>query len=178
MLDAIGLSALNVVKPSQPQIEALAAGKFADRRVNHAHGGASASAPDLPPGVAGGGFRVVTGRRKVGQGQQAYDAAVAALKRFDQLQLGWNFTTRPAASAGAALCSATQTFVPWFVLPAQVQYANEEPRARLADGGEGEGFLRRYLTAPKRLPLLGGRGCSGGDTWGEKETRRTLCTHM
>lgn len=36
------------------------------RQCNHAHAGASASAPDLPAEVEGGGFMVTTNRRKVG----------------------------------------------------------------------------------------------------------------
>ncbi len=36
------------------------------RQCNHAHAGASASAPDLPAEVKGGGFMVTTNRRKVG----------------------------------------------------------------------------------------------------------------
>lgn len=33
---------------------------------------------------------------------------------------GWNCTTTPAMRNGATICSATQTVVPWSVLPAQV----------------------------------------------------------
>jgi len=33
---------------------------------------------------------------------------------------GWNCTTAPAMQNGATICSATQTVVPWSVLPAQV----------------------------------------------------------
>jgi hypothetical protein len=42
------------------------------------------------------------------------------------LQLpSWNCTTTPAMKVGTTICSATQTVVPWSVLPARVTYMNE-----------------------------------------------------
>lgn len=43
-------------------------------------------------------------------------------------------TTKPAVKAGVTICSATQTVVPWSVLPAQVVYCKEES----ADFGPGD----------------------------------------
>lgn len=62
---------------------------------------------------------------QVGSGQEAYKAAVAAIKEWGHLQLGWNMTTTPAMAAGTTICSATQTVVPWSVLPARVTYVKE-----------------------------------------------------
>lgn len=122
----LGLSALRFVKPTLAEIEALVEGEFKGRELNHPHAGASATAPDLPPAVATGGFMLTSNRRRIGTGKAAYDSAVNAVKRWEQLQLSWNFTTTPAVEAGARICSATQTVVPWSVLPAQVVYAREE----------------------------------------------------
>ena len=38
---------------------------------------------------------------------------------------GWNMTTTPSMQVGSTVCSATQTVVPWSVLPARVTYMNE-----------------------------------------------------
>jgi hypothetical protein len=51
--------------------------------------------------------------------------------------VGWNSTTKPDMRPGTTICSATQTVVPWSVLPAQVVYCKEEA-ANLRDGGKGE----------------------------------------
>jgi uncharacterized protein (UPF0548 family) len=75
------------------------------RELNHPHAGASATAPDLPPAVATGGFMLTSNRRRIGTGKAAYDSAVNAVKRWEQLQLSWNFTTTPAVEAGARICS-------------------------------------------------------------------------
>ena len=135
---------------------------------------------------------------QIGEGKAVYDAAVAALKAWEHLQLGallllppvvlllppvvlllppvvdpdaawcppsnpnppllpptsplsdsllppcsapcttgWNSTTTPPAKVGATLCSATQTVVPWSVLPAQVVYSKEgTAQFGLGDSGE------------------------------------------
>lgn len=44
---------------------------------------------------------------------------------FCHICTGWNCTTNPAMKVGATICSATQTVVPWSVLPARVTYMNE-----------------------------------------------------
>ena len=49
---------------------------------------------------------------------------------------GWNCTTAPSQKAGATLCSATQTVVPWSVLPAQVTYCSEGA-AQFGPGNKG-----------------------------------------
>jgi hypothetical protein len=41
------------------------------------------------------------------------------------VRAGWNCTTNPSMKVGATICSATQTVVPWSVLPARVTYMNE-----------------------------------------------------
>lgn len=38
------------------------------------------------------------------------------------------------------MCCATQTFVPWFVLPAVVTYVTDEPSAALPGGEKGRRF--------------------------------------
>ncbi|GAB4814132.1 hypothetical protein N2152v2_001178 [Parachlorella kessleri] len=79
---------------------------------------------------------------KVGTGRKVYDAAIQAIKDWEHLQLGWNVTTQPALKPGATICSATQTVVPWSVLPAQVVYC-KEGAASLGAGNKG----RRFSTA-------------------------------
>ncbi|KAL4427456.1 hypothetical protein ABPG77_000745 [Micractinium sp. CCAP 211/92] len=137
--DPSGLSSLRFGKPTPADMEVLMQ-EWQGRQCNHAHAGASASAPDLPAEVKGGGFMVTTGRRKVGQGRAAYDAAVRAVQSWQHLQLGWNCTTEPAQQVGAVICSATQTVVPWSVLPAQVTYCREEAAA-FGPGDEGRRFV-------------------------------------
>lgn len=96
------------------------------RDCNHSFAGASANAPDLPEEVTGGGFMITKTRRQVGNGPQDYKAAVDAVKQWAHLQLpSWNCTTTPAMKVGTTICSATQTVVPWSVLPARVTYMNE-----------------------------------------------------
>lgn len=73
---------------------------------------------------------------QVGTGQAAYKAAVDVIKQWAHLQLGWNMTTTPSMKVGTTICSATQTVVPWSVLPARVTYMNEG--AATFDGGKGE----------------------------------------
>lgn len=64
--------------------------------------------------------------------QRAVMRAVVLLQASEQCLLvrllpppaccsGWNCTTQPAMKNGAVICSATQTVVPWSVLPAQVR---------------------------------------------------------
>lgn len=124
--DVLGISALRLLKPAADEIESLAAGEFSSRGINHGDAGASIAAPDLPKSVRDRGYMITTNRKKIGEGKKVYDAAVAAVKAWEQLQLGWNFTTKPAVSPGSKICSATQTVVPWSVLPAQVVYARDE----------------------------------------------------
>ncbi|KAI8471612.1 MAG: hypothetical protein J3K34DRAFT_520428 [Monoraphidium minutum] len=138
-VDTIGFSALRLLKPSPSEIEELVATSFSGRAVNHPDAGASASAPDLPADVMGRGYMITTNRRKIGEGQKVYDAAVAAIKAWEQVQLGWNFTTKPPVKEGAKLCSATQTVVPWSVLPAQVVYSGDEA-ADFGGGDKGRRF--------------------------------------
>ncbi|KIY99763.1 hypothetical protein MNEG_8198 [Monoraphidium neglectum] len=109
------------------------------RQVNHVDAGASVTAPDLPPAVKDRGYMITTNRRKVGEGQKVYDAAVAAIQKWEQLQLGWNFTTKPAVKTGTKICSATQTVIPWTVLPAQVVYSQDEA-ADFGGGDKGRRF--------------------------------------
>lgn len=53
---------------------------------------------------------------------------------------GWNCTTNPAMKVGVTICSATQTVVPWSVLPARVTYMNEG--SEQFDDGSGEEVWR------------------------------------
>ncbi|PSC67147.1 hypothetical protein C2E20_9158 [Micractinium conductrix] len=117
--------------------------QWQSRACNHEFAGESINAPDnLPAGIKQGGFMVTTNRKKVQRwqrggpklvhgsladwrGQRTYDAAVKAIKAWQHLQLGWNCTTGPAQRPGVVICSATQTVVPWSVLPAQVTYSTE-----------------------------------------------------
>ncbi|PSC68732.1 hypothetical protein C2E20_7698 [Micractinium conductrix] len=100
--------------------------QWQSRACNHEFAGESINAPDnLPAGIKQGGFMVTTNRKKIGEGQRTYDAAVKAIKAWQHLQLGWNCTTGPAQRPGVVICSATQTVVPWSVLPAQVTYSTE-----------------------------------------------------
>lgn len=58
------------------------------------------------------------------------------MKQWAHLQLpSWNCTTTPAMKVGTTICSATQTVVPWSVLPARVTYINEG--AEEFEGGTG-----------------------------------------
>jgi hypothetical protein len=60
---------------------------------------------------------------------------VQAVKLWAHLQLGWNMTTTPAMAVGATICGATQTVLPWSVLPARVSYLDEGPVS--CEGGTG-----------------------------------------
>ncbi|WIA39695.1 hypothetical protein OEZ86_005758 [Tetradesmus obliquus] len=112
--------------------------EWTSRDCNHDFAGASVSAPDLPAGVQNGGFMITKTRKQVGSGQDVYKAAVDAVKNWAHLQLGWNCTTNPAMKVGATICSATQTVVPWSVLPARVTYMNEG--SEQFDNGPGKRF--------------------------------------
>lgn len=57
-----------------------------------------------------------------------------------QLAAGWNCTTSPPMAPGATICSATQTVVPWSVLPAQVIYCEEAAADFGSAGGQGESW--------------------------------------
>jgi hypothetical protein len=202
------------------------------RQLNHPDAGASVNAPDLPASVKDGGYMFTTSRKQIGSGKAAYDAAVGAIKSWDQMQLGgscssysrgrwskglyvvrqpagahitlimpvfssfihlpgWNFTTKPPVAAGTKICSvraavmfppwnpppatrqhltaktrrlsnhqptvdrqATQTVIPWSVLPAQVVYQREEA----ADFGGGDKGARRG--AGRGAELSGGVGAA------------------
>jgi hypothetical protein len=89
---------------------------------------------------------------QVGTGQAAYKAAVDAIKQWAHLQLGWNMTTTPSMKVGTTICSATQTVVPWSVLPARVTYMNEG--AASFDGGKGETGLAKVGPTAIGLQLL------------------------
>jgi len=108
------------------------------RTCNHDHAGLSIQAPDVPEPVAKGGYMITKTRKKVGSGKQTYDEAIKAVKAWEHLQLGWNSTTKPDMRPGTTICSATQTVVPWSVLPAQVVYCKEE--AATLEGGKGRRF--------------------------------------
>lgn len=122
--DGTGLSSLRLGKPSESEMQQLAV-EFSRRTPNHEFVGASEYAPDLPDEVKQGGFMITKSRAKVGEGRKAFDAAVAAIKKWQHLQLGWNETTKPSMAAGTKICSITQTVVPWSVLPAEVAYMKE-----------------------------------------------------
>ncbi|EFN59596.1 hypothetical protein CHLNCDRAFT_132985 [Chlorella variabilis] len=136
--DPTGLSSLRLLKPSALDMDSLMQ-EWSSRECNHEFAGASASAPDVPQGVKKGSFMITTNRKKVGEGKAAYDAAIAAIKSWQHLQLGWNCTTTPALKPGVTICSATQTVVPWSVLPAQVVYCKEES-AEFGPGDKGMRF--------------------------------------
>ncbi|KAI7838667.1 hypothetical protein COHA_007470 [Chlorella ohadii] len=136
--DATGLSSLRFGKPSQGDMDALMQ-EWRSRECNHDYAGESFNAPSLPAEVKGGGFMVTTNRKKIGEGKKVFDAAVKAVKSWQHLQLGWNCTTAPAMQNGATICSATQTVVPWSVLPAQVVYCNESA-AEFGPGNKGRRF--------------------------------------
>lgn len=136
--DATGVSSLRFAKPSQGDMDALMQ-EWRSRECNHDYAGESFNAPSLPADVKSGGFMVTTNRKKIGEGKKAFDAAVKAVKSWQHLQLGWNCTTTPAMRNGATICSATQTVVPWSVLPAQVVYCNESA-AEFGPGNKGRRF--------------------------------------
>ena len=102
-----------------------------------------------------------------------------AIKQWGHLQLGWNLTTMPAMKVGATICSATQTVVPWSVLPARVTYMNEG--AAEFDGGKGvreaAGLCRaavrtgRAQAADQVLGVDQGRGLE----WCGKPPQRRSC---
>eukprot|EP00882_Tetradesmus_deserticola_P001654 GHRQ01001781.1.p1 GENE.GHRQ01001781.1~~GHRQ01001781.1.p1 ORF type:complete len:256 (+),score=63.08 GHRQ01001781.1:64-831(+) len=122
--DFTGLSSLRFAKPTSAEMLDLM-DEWTSRDCNHGFAGASVSAPELPAGVQNGGFMITKTRKKVGSGRDVYNAAVGAVQSWAHLQLGWNCTTNPAMKVGATICSATQTVVPWSVLPARVTYMNE-----------------------------------------------------
>jgi uncharacterized protein (UPF0548 family) len=136
--DVTGLSSLRFSKPEDSEMAQLMS-EWNSRDCNHSFSGASVNAPDLPDGVTGGGFMITKTRRQVGSGQQAYKAAVDTVKQWTHLQLpSWNCTTAPAMKVGTTICSATQTVVPWSVLPARVTYMKEG--SEKFEGGTGKRF--------------------------------------
>ncbi|KAL4447421.1 hypothetical protein ABPG75_004640 [Micractinium tetrahymenae] len=137
--DFTGLSSLRFGKPTPADMDGLMQ-QWQGRQCNHEHAGASLSAPDLPAEVKSGGFMVTANRKKVGEGKATYDAAVKAVQSWRHLQLGWNCTTEPAQKVGTVICSATQTVVPWSVLPAQVTYCRDEAAA-FGPGNKGRRFV-------------------------------------
>lgn len=113
--------------------------EWQSRTCNHEHAGLSLTAPDLPAEVQSGGYMVTKQRKKVGEGKQAYDAAVRAVKSWQHIQLGWNITTAPTQKVGTVIASAAQTVVPWSVFPAQVTYSSEGA-AQFGPGDKGRRF--------------------------------------
>ncbi|KAI3429326.1 hypothetical protein D9Q98_005421 [Chlorella vulgaris] len=136
--DVFGLSSLRLLKPSASDMDSLMQ-QWRSRQCNHEFAGGSIDAPAVPEGVKKGSFMITKNRKKVGEGRQVFDAAVQTIKDWEHLQLGWNVTTKPAVKAGVTICSATQTVVPWSVLPAQVVYCKEES-ADFGPGDKGKRF--------------------------------------
>lgn len=123
-----------LARPSAEQIDNLLAVQR-QAAFSYAEVGATRAAPPR-------GYRVDHNRVWLGSGAQAFERAVAALRRWAMFELGWAELCSPGPIApGTAVAVLARVFGVWSINPCRIVYTLDEDDGRLRRFGFGYGTL-------------------------------------
>jgi uncharacterized protein (UPF0548 family) len=130
-------------KPSEERLRQFIASQQ-DRPFSYEQVGATKRQP--PRGELSG-YTVDHNRAKLGDGEETYQRAVAALRSWKQFELGWVNVVPPGKplEAGTTVAVRTKTFGFWSLNAARIVYVIDERQTRNARFGFAYGTLPDHV---------------------------------